>query len=69
MLIIGGRNSLAGAIVGPVAVTVGLELLRRAEDGSFFVSIPANSSDIVFGALTLAVLILRPDGLMGRRFS
>jgi branched-chain amino acid transport system permease protein len=68
MLIIGGRNSLAGAIVGPVAVSVLLELLRRSEDGSTFVTIPTGSRDIVFGALTLAVLVLRPDGLMGRRF-
>lgn len=68
MLIIGGRNSLAGAIVGPVAVSVLLELLRRGEDGSTFVTIPTGSRDIVFGALTLAVLVLRPDGLMGRRF-
>jgi branched-chain amino acid transport system permease protein len=69
MLIIGGRNSLAGAIVGPVAVSILLELLRRGEDGSYFVTIPTGSRDIVFGALTLAVLVLRPDGLMGRRFS
>jgi len=68
MLIIGGRNSLAGAIVGPVAVSVLLELLRRGEDGSFIATIPNGSRDIVFGALTLAVLVLRPDGLMGRRF-
>jgi branched-chain amino acid transport system permease protein len=69
MLIIGGRNSLAGAIVGPVAVSVLLELLRRGEDGSLLLTIPNGSRDIVFGALTLAVLILRPDGLMGRRFA
>jgi N-methylhydantoinase B len=64
MLIIGGRNSLAGAIVGPVTVAVLLELLRRSEDGSLLITIPANSRDIVFAALTLAVLILRPEGLM-----
>jgi len=69
MLIIGGRNSLAGAIVGPVVVAVLLELLRRAEDGAYLTAIPSGSSDIVFGALTLAVLVLRPEGLMGRRFS
>jgi branched-chain amino acid transport system permease protein len=69
MLIIGGRNSLAGAIAGPVAVSVLLELLRRGEDGSLLVTIPTGSRDVVFGALTLAVLVLRPEGLMGRRFS
>jgi branched-chain amino acid transport system permease protein len=69
MLIIGGRNSLAGAIVGPVAVSVLLELLRRSEDGSTLLTIPSGSRDVVFGALTLAVLVFRPEGLMGRRFS
>lgn len=69
MLIIGGRNSLAGAIVGPVVVTVLLEVLRQSENSALPVTIPNGSRDIAFGALTIVVLILRPDGLMGRRFS
>jgi branched-chain amino acid transport system permease protein len=73
MLIVGGRNNLSGAIVGTVVITIFLELIRRGEDGtsigSLGVSLPNESHGVAFALLTLLVLILRPNGIMGGRVS
>ena len=73
MLIVGGRNSLAGAIVGTVVISIFLELVRRGEDGtsigSLAFSLPGESRGVAFALLTLLILVLRPNGIMGRRFS
>ena len=73
MLIIGGRNSLAGAILGPVVVSIFLELVRRGEEGvdvgGLALSLPDETQNVAFALVTLIVLIIRPNGLVGRRFS
>lgn len=66
MLVIGGMNSLWGAVVGSVTITVlGLALLRlEAATGIL------NLREIGLALLMLAILILRPRGLTnGREFT
>jgi branched-chain amino acid transport system permease protein len=71
MLVIGGRNSLSGAVVGAVFVVVVQELLRRLEDGPHIgaIHIPSRPGLAATGLalIMLLVLILRPGGLTGGR--
>jgi branched-chain amino acid transport system permease protein len=76
MLIVGGRNSVTGALTGVVVITVVREVSRRmAGDGyEFFgVSLDGDVADVVFreglpdvvlGIAMLAFMILRPNGLL-----
>jgi branched-chain amino acid transport system permease protein len=72
MLIVGGRLSLAGAILGTLVISTVLEVGRRFENGIHagpaFLKIPGGSSEVAFAVLTLAILIVRRDGIIGRRF-
>lgn len=67
MLIVGGRNSLAGAVTGVVVVTVVVETIRRIESGiTLFdqqISVWPGMSGIVLGLVMLLILRYRPDGL------
>jgi branched-chain amino acid transport system permease protein len=69
MLIIGGRNSLWGAVSGSVLISFLAEVFRRLEAGSNVVgvhlTIPSGSTDVLVALSMLLVLILRPDGLTG----
>jgi len=69
MLVVGGTRSLSGAVVGVVVVRVVTELLRRAEDGVHFdgvsFALPAGSQAVALAIVLLAILIFRPDGLLG----
>ena len=69
MLIIGGRNSLWGAVVGVVLVSTVSEVLRRYEAGASLgpldVTLPSGSTEVVLALVMLTVLLLRPDGLTG----
>jgi branched-chain amino acid transport system permease protein len=69
MLIIGGRNSLWGAVAGAVLISVLAEVFRRFEAGSgvagIHTSIPNGSTEVLVALSMLLVLILRPDGLTG----
>ncbi len=71
MLIVGGKNSLTGAVVGVVVVSVLNELLRRFEQGwdLGIASIPARPGvqNLMLAAIILAVLAVRPSGLTGGR--
>jgi branched-chain amino acid transport system permease protein len=76
MLIVGGRNSVTGALTGVVVITVVREVARRmAGDGyEFFgASLDGDVADIVFreglpdvvlGIAMLAFMIMRPNGLL-----
>jgi branched-chain amino acid transport system permease protein len=71
MLVIGGANSLLGAVVGALAVSALSSWLSVAENGTsilgWHVDLPAGSGDIVVGVLMAAVLVFRPNGLTGGR--
>jgi len=70
MLIVGGIGSLSGAVIGVVFVTFVTELLRMLESGIALgngpaIRLPAGTQEVILGAVMIAVLILRPAGLMG----
>lgn len=69
MLVLGGMNSVTGAIVGTVVVTVGSELARWLGDGPVVLGqhlpeLPGLS--LLFqGLVILVVMLLKPAGLLG----
>ena len=71
MLVIGGMQSLTGAIMGVVLVTLASEVLRNLERGLHFgaISIPPlyGASQIVLGIIFILVMIFRPSGIVGDR--
>jgi branched-chain amino acid transport system permease protein len=71
MLVVGGAESLSGAVVGVIVVTTLLELFRQVEGGFDVASlhVPARPGLADFGLALglLAILILRPRGVTGGR--
>jgi branched-chain amino acid transport system permease protein len=71
MLVVGGINSLSGAVIGTVVVSVIAELLRRVEQGVDLgvVSIPDRPGieSVGLALLMLVILIFRPQGITGGR--
>ena len=73
MLVVGGINSLWGAVLGGLSIGLVNTMLTEGEQGlSVFgwkVTLPTSTSGIVLAALMVAVLLLRPKGLSnGREF-
>jgi len=56
MVVLGGMGSLAGAILGAALLTLLPEVLRDLE----------NYRMLIFGLILIAVMILRPQGLLGK---
>lgn len=71
MLIVGGMSTVSGAICGAVAVTLTVEILRRAESGfDLFGWHTPEMFGMTQAGLCLLILIVmyrRPAGLFGRR--
>jgi branched-chain amino acid transport system permease protein len=71
MLVIGGTTSLAGAVVGALAVSGLNSFLFQAEQGvhvfGFKIDLWSGTRLIVLSAVMALVLILRPSGLTGGR--
>jgi branched-chain amino acid transport system permease protein len=71
MLVVGGMNSLSGAVVGCIIVSALSEFLRRLEQGmevaSFDITAPQGFQQIALAAFLLLILIFRPSGLTGGR--
>lgn len=72
MLVVGGRKSVTGALVGVVIITAGSELTRYLASDA--VSVPGfgwllreGLSDVFLGGAMLGFMIVRPDGLLGDR--
>jgi branched-chain amino acid transport system permease protein len=67
MLVVGGMQSLAGAVIGVTVMSFLIEFLRKWESGFTFgdvtVGLPANSSEVGLGVIMLLILIFRPSGL------
>jgi branched-subunit amino acid ABC-type transport system permease component len=71
MLVVGGVTSLAGAVVGTIAISTTAEVLRRLEGGVDLgvVELPSRPGlrEVGLALLMLAILVLRPNGLTGGR--
>lgn len=69
MLVAGGMRSLSGAFVGVVFISTISEVFRAIERGfevgGTLISAPPGLQEIALAAILLAILILRPSGLMG----
>lgn len=63
MLVVGGRNSLFGAVLGTVVVASVTEVLNRIEKGTALTGL----REIGLALVMLAVLITLPEGLVGLR--
>lgn len=67
MLVVGGMQSLSGAVVGTIVLSFVIELLRKAEKGfsvgETSLSLPASSAEVGLGIILLLILIFRPAGL------
>jgi branched-chain amino acid transport system permease protein len=63
MVIIGGAGSLWGPLIGAVVLVTLPELLRFVGLPS---SVAANLRQIIYGGLLVAMMLLRPQGLVGR---
>jgi branched-chain amino acid transport system permease protein len=61
MLVLGGMRTVTGAVVGTVLVTAGNELFRQLGDTWSIERFP----DLFLGGVLLAVMLLRPGGLLG----
>jgi branched-chain amino acid transport system permease protein len=71
MLIVGGVNSVSGALVGTLVVTAMVEILRRLENGFSLgiIEVPQifGLTTIGLSLVILSVLYYRPGGLLGYR--
>jgi branched-chain amino acid transport system permease protein len=71
MLLLGGRRSVSGAVVGTLLVTVGTEVMRYFEGGPVIggIHIPQvfGLTDLFLGVILVGVMRFRPDGLMADR--
>ena len=71
MLVVGGMNSLAGAVLGAVSVSALIEILRQIESGmtigSITISTPAGVQQIALAILLLLIVVFRPRGITGGR--
>jgi branched-chain amino acid transport system permease protein len=71
MLVVGGTNSLLGAVVGALLVSGLDSFLVNAETGvhvlGFTLDVPTGASTVVLGALMALILVLRPTGITGGR--
>jgi branched-chain amino acid transport system permease protein len=66
MLVVGGMNSVTGAVVGTYFLTVIYLLARRGEtDGVFGVETPSGTANLLMAIALLLALILRPAGITG----
>jgi branched-chain amino acid transport system permease protein len=71
MLVVGGMHSLSGAVGGAVVLSLVSEFLRQMEKGvdvgAYIIEAPAGLREVGFALAMLAILIMRPAGLVGRR--
>ena len=63
MLVVGGLGSVTGSVLGAVVIVAISEGLRRVEDATLLYGL----GGITLGVFFLAVIIFRPDGIMGQR--
>src|SRR5580704_5182925 len=71
MLVVGGMNSLSGAVAGVVAISALIELFRDLEKGvslgGLTVALPNGVQEIAIGVITIVILMFLPSGLTRNR--
>ena len=65
MLVVGGMQSLTGAVVGVVMLSIVIDVLRRLESGVGSFSLPSSSAEVGVGLILLIILIFRRTGITG----
>lgn len=67
MLVVGGMNSLSGAVLGVVILSLIIQLLRLLEKGISLgggtLSIPNGVQEIAIGIIMIVILMFRPSGI------
>ena len=67
MLVVGGMNSLSGAVLGVVVLSIIIQLLRWMEKGldlgGVTVALPLGVQEIAIGVVMIVILMYRPTGL------
>jgi branched-chain amino acid transport system permease protein len=67
MLVVGGMNSLSGAVLGVVVLSIMIQLLRWMEKGvdlgGAALSLPLGVQEIAIGVAMIVILMYRPTGL------
>jgi branched-chain amino acid transport system permease protein len=70
-LVIGGRSSLWGAVLGTIVVATVSEVMRRLEEGvvllGWNVTVPSGSTEIGLALVMFLMLLRRPDGITAGR--
>ncbi len=71
MLVVGGMNSLSGAVLGVVVLSTIIQALRWLEKGVALggtnLSIPLGLQEIGLGVVMIVILMFRPTGLTGNQ--
>jgi branched-chain amino acid transport system permease protein len=71
MLVVGGMNSLSGAVLGVIAISAIIQLLRWLEKGidlgGATLAIPNGLQEIAIGLVMIVILMFRPQGLTRNR--
>ncbi len=71
MLVVGGMNSLSGAVIGVVLISIFLEFLTFVESGvnigSLVLSLPPGAQQVGLGIVMILILIFRNNGITGNR--
>jgi branched-chain amino acid transport system permease protein len=69
MLVLGGTQSLSGAVLGTVTTSVLIGALRALESdfAIYGTNLPTNSAEVGLGLVILLMLILRPEGICRNR--
>jgi branched-chain amino acid transport system permease protein len=71
MLVIGGMNSLSGAVVGVISISALIEVLRQLETGINIglttIAVPGGTQEIGLGVAMVLILIFRQRGITGNQ--
>lgn len=71
MLILGGRESVLGAVIGALIISIVTEFFSRIEQGVTIINIDlpriTGTVQFVIALIIILVLIWRPEGVVGRR--
>lgn len=71
MLVVGGMNSLSGAVMGVIVISAIIQLLRWLEKGvdlgGATLAIPNGLQEITIGLVMIVILMFRPSGLTRNR--